>query len=306
MPSRKFGVEIELVGTTEGRAIRAMREAGLQVLNYMDNDCEDYEEDEDGNEIPVSNGIHSASSSWKIVPDDSVDEGGFEVVSPILQGAAGLREVKRAARALVSVGATANSSCGLHVHVDARDLNIETIVNVANRYHSFESEIDTFMPRSRRENRSTYCASVSRMFTDNGTTISDLLYDGTDGLYNLERYYKVNLSAFGRHGTIEFRHHSGTTNATKIANWIKFCLEFVAASTLPNLPGVERPAAVGLAPRYRHRNNSRPTLSLPVIENDTLFRGISESVVTHLRNRAAAHAAHDAERVAERAARRAG
>ena len=34
------------------------------------------------------------------------------------------------------------------------------------------------------------------------------------------RYCKVNLKSFRRHGTIEFRHHSGSTDFEKISNWI--------------------------------------------------------------------------------------
>lgn len=305
MTDRKFGVEIELIGTTEGRAIRTLREAGLNVHDYTDSGYDnEYDEDEDGNEIPLSRDIHADSQSyWKIVDDGSVDEGGFEVVSPILCGTEGLAEVTRAARALASIGATANRSCGLHVHVDARDLNIETIVNVASRYSQFETEIDLFMPRSRREARSEYCAPVASMFHEGayGTTISSLLRDGVDGLLNLDRYYKVNLSAFGRHGTIEFRHHSGTTNAKKITNWIQFCLEFVAASALPDTPGIVRGEPIGLAPRRsRTRIDVSPALTLPVIENDSLFRGISDSVAEYLRARAAEHAESSERRNASR------
>ena len=36
------------------------------------------------------------------------------------------------------------------------------------------------------------------------------------------RYFKLNCQSFFRHGTIEFRHHSGTTDFAKIKNWILF------------------------------------------------------------------------------------
>ena len=39
----------------------------------------------------------------------------------------------------------------------------------------------------------------------------------------MNRYKTVNVCAYGRHGTIEFRQHQGTTNADKILNWLAFC-----------------------------------------------------------------------------------
>lgn len=43
----------------------------------------------------------------------------------------------------------------------------------------------------------------------------------------LNRYMAVNLASYARHGTVEFRQHSGSTNAAKVANWVTFCLHFV-------------------------------------------------------------------------------
>tara|TARA_Y100000593_G_scaffold34043_1_gene66839 strand:+ start:2730 stop:3845 length:1116 start_codon:yes stop_codon:yes gene_type:complete len=36
-----------------------------------------------------------------------------------------------------------------------------------------------------------------------------------------ERYCKINLASFWKHGTLEFRHHSGTVEHEKILNWIE-------------------------------------------------------------------------------------
>jgi hypothetical protein len=49
-------------------------------------------------------------------------------------------------------------------------------------------------------------------------------------MYQGGRYNKVNLCAFLRHGTIEFRQHSGTMNVDKVINWIVFCVNFVETS----------------------------------------------------------------------------
>ena len=45
--------------------------------------------------------------------------------------------------------------------------------------------------------------------------------------YNDSRYHGLNLHARVYLGTIEFRYHSGTNNATKIKNWITICQSIV-------------------------------------------------------------------------------
>ena len=41
------------------------------------------------------------------------------------------------------------------------------------------------------------------------------------------RYHKLNLMAFWRHGTVEFRQHSGTIDAEKICAWISLTQGFI-------------------------------------------------------------------------------
>ncbi|MBR1732821.1 MAG: amidoligase family protein, partial [Alloprevotella sp.] len=48
---------------------------------------------------------------------------------------------------------------------------------------------------------------------------------------NNDRYHSVNPIAYSAHGTIEFRQHQGTTNFTKIKNWVSFLAKLVAYST---------------------------------------------------------------------------
>ena len=48
--------------------------------------------------------------------------------------------------------------------------------------------------------------------------------------YALNRYYKVNLTNIATRGAMEFRQHSGTTDYSKIANWVAFLMGFVNTS----------------------------------------------------------------------------
>jgi biotin operon repressor len=205
---RAFGVEIECFGITIDRACQVIQSAGIDVS------FEGYN--------------HQNRTWWKIVTDSSVPNG-FEVVSPILSGNQGLDDVRKVAQALRAAGAKVDKRCGFHVHVDARTLTGADILNVIRRYAMHEAEIDSFMPASRRGNNNRYCRTMTDVVrgvqnvaqSTSARTIAERVY---------ERYYKLNVAAFVRHGTIEFRQHSGTIDFRKMANWICFCVQFIEDS----------------------------------------------------------------------------
>lgn len=70
------------------------------------------------------------------------------------------------------------------------------------------------------------------------------------------RYFKINFESFATHGTVEFRHHSGTTEYEKIVNWVKLTQAMVERTfkgqvTASGNDNLERFAALVL-----HKNNS--------------------------------------------------
>lgn len=217
---RSFGVEIEGCGLTREEAAAAIRAAGVDCIN------ENYN--------------HYVRPHWKVVEDGSVS-GGFEVVSPILSGIAGLEAAFKVANALVAAGGKVDNRCGLHVHVDARDLTGACIINATERYARHESEIDKLVPASRRNSRwaqgmsdvVTAIAPFKNSTVHTPRNICGAVYD---------RYRKLNLTSFLTHGTLEFRQHSGTVDAAKIVNWIVFCVQFIEDSRV--IPVVSAPAVV--------------------------------------------------------------
>ena len=165
-----------------------------------------------------------------------------EVVSPILSGAQGLRELELVCQGLEEAGATVNRSCGLHIHLDCRDLSVAECQTIFKRYSDYEHAIDRIMPRSRRGN-ARWCGTIA------DSEVKRNNYGTKQSLSSaIGRYYKVNLTNIASRGSIEFRQHSGTTNFTKIKNWLTFLQEFVARSI--ELTGVTR------TPR-RQRSNQR-------------------------------------------------
>ena len=208
--NRKFGIEIEFVGACKYQVAEAINAAGV--------DCE------------VEYYNHTTRAHWKIVTDSSLDSirgHAAELVSPILQGKAGIEELQKVVNALNSVaGVTVNRSCGLHVHLNCVDLNVKEIQSIYERYANYEEQIDLCLPRSRRGSMH-WCKTLKE-----GNNIARVKRaNRKERLADLNgRYYKVNLTQIAHRGAIEFRQHSGTTDFTKIFNWLCFLMQFVETS----------------------------------------------------------------------------
>lgn len=67
--------------------------------------------------------------SYNIVPDGSV-RAGLEIVSPILGGQAGEKEVLKVCKAVNDLGGGADETCGLHIHFGAKDFFKKETVEV--------------------------------------------------------------------------------------------------------------------------------------------------------------------------------
>lgn len=201
--NRKFGVEIEFLDVDRDAVVRAIRSNGINCEweGYNHDDHDDH---------------------WKMVRDSSC---GFELVSPILSGESGLRQIETVCDALKQVGAKVNKKCGLHVHVDARGLGSKDIAKVFIGYARYEPLFDALMPASRRQNMNQYCQSIKNAVHYAADYASDYrrIYRQQYGT----RYLKVNLESLIVHGSIEFRQHSGTIDADKINNWVVLMVGFV-------------------------------------------------------------------------------
>jgi len=94
-------------------------------------------------------------------------------------------------------------------------MDFVAVQDIMYRYTRQQSTINTMFPRSRTDNR--YCAPLSVARIERATTISELTFG---------KFTTVNLETWAR-GTIEFRQASGTVEADKIINWVKFLLNLV-------------------------------------------------------------------------------
>lgn len=221
--NRNFGIEIEAYNCTREKLARELKAAGIrvQVEGYNHTDHTDH---------------------WKLVTDSSLSGNNtFELVSPILHGEQGVEEVEKVCWVLDLCNAKVNESCGLHIHMDAANFNLTTWKNLILTYKRLEKVIDNFMPRSRRNNR--FCkrlTEITETTIKNATSIN-----GLRSAFSHNRYHKINLEAYARHNTVEFRQHGGTTNFTKMSAWIHFLAKMITfaqegavqqGTTLQNIP----------------------------------------------------------------------
>jgi len=238
--TRTFGVEIEFFGSNAGTVARKLTE-------------------ETGLRVEAEGWNHITRNYWKVVPDGSAQ---WELVSPIMQHAEGMKETKMMINALSKIQASTNSgllyvtkACGIHVHIGADDATGKKVANLIKYFGVNEHIIDSVVSPSRRGSRNGYCKSVFETvqprnvgsYTDNGETVLEArktrlyrqinnvakrggdIYATISQLSNLlvsngpTRYCKLNLTSFRKYRTMEFRGFNGSLCMEKISHWINFC-----------------------------------------------------------------------------------
>lgn len=214
----KFGIELECYNATQAAVVTALRDAGIRA--------------------EVSSYSGRNYSVWQIKLDGSIQgNNGFEVVSPALEGEAGIQEVAKVCEILASIDAKVNKSCGFHIHHDATGWGVAEFRYLAKRFVKFEAAMDRIMPKSRRGNDNRYIKSMYGNQSSQSATIQKQLFKAIDAcrsvnqismLFNNDRYMKLNFQSFFRQGTIEFRQHSGTIRSVTIENWIRFTAGLMA------------------------------------------------------------------------------
>lgn len=211
------------VEETYTKTLGVKRPYGVEVECYNPelSSNEDLGEDEEN----AWEGVPTVSG-WRYKEDGSISGNGLgvEYYSKVLQGDSGIDRINRLCAVLAQEGFTVNQTCGLHVHTDASDLTPDHLLNIASQCYIWEPVIYSLLPKSRRKN--TYCQPL-------GIKSSELTGFDRKKLLKLKRfedegrYFGLNLTAYSKHGTIEFRYHSGTISAHKIINWVVFCLSLV-------------------------------------------------------------------------------
>ncbi|MFN0201026.1 MAG: amidoligase family protein [Bacteroidia bacterium] len=206
--NRRFGVEIEAYNVDTQELVRQLYLAGVNAT--------------------TGNRSSNLTNQWKVTTDSSINGAkAFEIVSPILVGEEGLRELEIVCTVLAQMRAKVNKSCGMHIHIDAERFTLTQWKNLLKNYGKAEALIDSFLPISRRGDNNHFCKSVKNreLQIDNATTLQKIAKGALSG-----RYYKVNVQSYFVHKTVEFRQHSGTIEYRKISNWVRFLHNLVTYS----------------------------------------------------------------------------
>ena len=117
--------------------------------------------------------------------------------------------VKDLLEVMGTVDCEVNSSCGLHVHLDAR--NKDPKVMFARLLHNQDT---------------LYSVTYNRAFNDFCVPLNPYKYNGSisDACAMSDHYTAINASAYNKYKTIEVRMMNGTLNVYVINNWIKMLL----------------------------------------------------------------------------------
>ncbi len=183
-------------------------------------------------------GYSENNSSWQVRLDGSIhphssEYAGVEIVSRILDASkpSNWKEIEHVCEYLQSIGAYANYSCGLHIHVGlGKDLKSKETLKLTQqlflKYARAEKVFDALVPENRRENKLEFAHSCN-----NAKMLQRILSEKEDALnlsYDIDsKYWKVNLNSLEKFGTVEFRHYAGTVDANTIQTWARFLIEFV-------------------------------------------------------------------------------
>ena len=238
--NQNFGIEIELTGITRQNAAKVIANYFGTTSRYL------------GSYYQVYGATDRKGRTWKAMSDGSINcqvkrngriesagsDYSCEIVSPILQYE-DIDDLQNIVRELVKAGAMANTSCGIHVHVDGANHTPESLTRLLNFATGRQDLFYEALQIGDRENR--WCHKISPELLkamkaggkESKEAAERIWYssanDGYTGTidhqhYNPTRYHGINLHAFFTKGTVEFRLFNGTTHAGKIKAYIQFCL----------------------------------------------------------------------------------
>ena len=164
------------------------------------------------------------------VGDDGSISGEGEGIEIRANGALTYRQFKTSISSLCRVmkkyNVFVNNSCGYHVHVsNQRFFDATNIKRIVFLWSAIEDVVLATQPKSRINNN--YCKRYLLQYLEdqkNPVPLPKAKSRLIETLHDRNRYQTMNLQALQDHGTIEIRVHAGTTQVTKVVNWVEFLL----------------------------------------------------------------------------------
>lgn len=238
-----FGVEIEMTGLTREDAARALAEYFGTGVNHTGGTYDCWEvPDQEGKiwKLMYDSSIRAERldrGSWRSIGDDLYK---VEMVTPKLSYDE-LPKMQECIRRLRKAGGKVNSSCGLHVHIDAANHNRQSLKNLLSIMFSKEDMLFKAL-QVNEERAMRWCKKVrepmlekarklSSEETHDLTKLERIWYEGRIGSrehYNETRYHALNLHSVFYRGTVEFRCFNSTLHAGRAAAYVNLCLAMSA------------------------------------------------------------------------------
>lgn len=236
---QRYGVEVEMTGITRVKAASIIAEVFGTRASSADGSCY--------HTITIKD---QSSRTWKVMRDSSIspvrndgtneyiDEYRVEMVTPPLNYE-DIETLQTIIRKLREAGAKANSSCGIHIHVDganhtpkslkklinfmvARQDLIYEALNIGARGDQWCRKLNPQLLSEMRKDKNLSKSSAESIWYSRA---NDNYCGGIDHQhYNTTRYHGVNLHSYFSKGTVEFRLFNSTLHAGKIKAYIQFCL----------------------------------------------------------------------------------
>ena len=236
---QRYGVEVEMTGITRAKAASIIAEVFGTRASSADGTCY--------HTITIKD---QSSRTWKVMRDSSInpvrndgtneymDEYRVEMVTPPLNYE-DIETLQTIIRKLREAGAKANSSCGIHIHVDganhtpkslkklinfmvARQDLIYEALNIGARGDQWCRKLNPQLLVEMRKDKNLSKSSAENIWYSRA---NDNYCGGIEHQhYNTTRYHGVNLHSYFSKGTVEFRLFNSTLHAGKIKAYIQFCL----------------------------------------------------------------------------------
>ncbi len=229
---QNYGCEIEMTGLTREQAARAVaaqfgttarrtRESvTYDPWEVLDNDGKKWRFVYDGSISAVKR-----CGQERLSTTDTLYK--VELNSPVLQYSE-MEKLQQVIRTLRHAGAIVNTSCGMHVHVDAAHHTPQSLKNALSIMYSKEDILfaalevnESRVERLCKKVEADKLVKIRKLPSWAGMNrMADLwyadCYDSRNAHYNQTRYHALNLHSVFYHGTLEWRCFNSTLHAGEV------------------------------------------------------------------------------------------
>jgi Putative amidoligase enzyme len=127
-------------------------------------------------------------------------------------------ELEGICKALNEMNAVVNDTCGLHVHLDMRNIDAQIVTKKFVNLVKSQKYLQGMVTEKRRTN--SYCKPTRNL--------NPYAHTG--------RYKAINGEALYKYQTIEIRLHHGTLDVQEIINWVTLLLDIIRAEEIKRAP----------------------------------------------------------------------